>query len=159
LKVVKLHLLEHFSLFIRLFGAPKYWDTVLSEARHKAVKVDVQTTSNREHTFQGEILRKQTSDQINGSGKPEKRKEPTTGIVDPGGTLVGTVYTDELGHGETAWNWSRTELKWLQRSSIWSCTPALDDGAGHKGPQLESEFVQYLFPGKNFASFILLLST
>jgi hypothetical protein len=165
--VVKLHLLEHMPLLIKLFGAPKYWDTVLSEARHKSVKTDVRSSTGREGTFQGEILKKQTSDQVNDSGRN-------------GGSLVGTntskleevrsvpsslniTEKDVGGHGQTLTNWRRISLQWDTIKKQWGahvsdCNPipknsfTISRRANHrKGAEPEGSggVIPYLFPGNN----------
>ena len=122
---MKLHLLQHLPLFIRLFGAPKYWDTVLPEARHKGVKADVKMTTNRERTFQGEVLRKQTSDHVN-----ERRETQIPDNIDQGKATITkgrktTIIMDAArqkdggGHGETSLSWRRSIMTWVQTKTLW----------------------------------------
>ena len=122
---MKLHLLEHFPLLIKLFGAPKYWDTVLSEARHKAVKVDVRNTTNRDGIYQGEILRKQTSDHVNDLKTKSPRgmlanKTCSTPASTPSRININITHKDVGGHGQTSWNWRRTPMKWIQATKTWT---------------------------------------
>ena len=56
--VVKLHMLLHFFIFIRLLGQCLQWDTDRSEFAHVGVKLLEQSTSHRQNTVQLEILQR-----------------------------------------------------------------------------------------------------
>ena len=59
--VVKLHMLMHFFIFIRLFGQCQQWDTDRSEHAHIEVKQHEQSSSKRQNVVQLEILQRDRS--------------------------------------------------------------------------------------------------
>jgi hypothetical protein len=59
MKLIKVHILQHFPTFIRIYGSPKHFDTFIPESNHKSkVKVHARRTRFELDAFEWRTLKK-----------------------------------------------------------------------------------------------------